>query len=235
VVYESVVISDERERWLEAGSPAVPWLVIDGTGHVLQHPSQAGLLLGLETPAALGDAWQVAWDVDAVLEGWLELVTTTGWQVLLEPMPVLERTVLALAVDTSIAIAVLPDAFTSGWFHWPGNARTGDTGDEAVVAYEASIVAGIEAVEDLLAFVTPVRDAWRRFLFEHDEALREEPERPTRTPRGELPWIRLLEAQRLHAAQHYRQAATYVASRGHRVPDLELAALHGLRLPQAIF
>ena len=97
--FESVVISVERERWLAAGSPPVPTLVIDGTAHVLQHPSQAGLLLGLETPPALRDAVQVAWDIDAVERAFLELIETTPWDALLTPMPVLNRTPLALAVD----------------------------------------------------------------------------------------------------------------------------------------
>ncbi len=56
-----------------------------------------------------------------------------------------------------------------------------------------------------------------------------------RTPRGELTWVGLLEAQRLHAAQHYRQATTQVSSLGHRVPVLDLALLYGMRLPTAIY
>ncbi len=96
--FESVVISIERERWLADGSPPVPTLVIDGTPHVLQHPSQAGDLLGLETPPALRDAVQVAWDVDSVLDAFLELVTKTPWEALLTPMPVLNRAALALNI-----------------------------------------------------------------------------------------------------------------------------------------
>ena len=230
-----MVITDERDRWRAAGSPPVPTLTIDGSAHVLQHPSQAGLLLGLDTPPSLRDAWHVAWHIDAVLEAWVELVTTTPWDALGEPMPVLGRTPLALAVDASVGIAALPDAFSSGWFHWPGNARTGETGDEAVTAYEASLVAEIRDRDDLLAFVRPVAEAWRAFLGENEEALRSEPDRPVRTPRGELPWVGLLEAQRLHAAQHYRQAVTFVASLGHAVPALELSELAGLQLPSAIY
>ena len=45
----------------------------------------------------------------------------------------------------------------------------------------------------------------------------------------------LLEAQRLHAAQHYRQAVTVVSSLGHDVPELDPASLAGLQLPEAIF
>jgi hypothetical protein len=235
VEYESVVITDERERWLAAGSPAVPTLTIDGAPHVLQHPSQAGVLLGLATPPALRDAWHVAWHIAAVLEAWLELVTTATWNVLREPIPVLDRTPLALAVDTSIGIAALPDAFSSGWFHWPGNPLTGATGDGAVMAYEASIVEAVHDRHDLLAFVRPVAETWSAFLFANEQALRDHPDRPVRTPRGGLPWVGLLEAQRLHAAQHYRQAATFLSARGQSVPDLDVETLDGLTLPKAIY
>jgi hypothetical protein len=235
VEFESVVISAERERWIAAGSPPVPTLVIDGTPHVLQHPSQAGQLLGLETPPALRDAVQVAWDVDAVAHAFLELAETTPWAALLTPMPVLNRTPLALAVDASVGITALLEPFNAGWFHWPGNPVTGELGDAAVVAYEASIVATIGDRDDLLAFVRPVADSWRRFVVENEDAFRDDPARAVRTPRGELTWVELLEAQRLHAAQHYRQAVTQVASLGHCVPRLDLSTLYGMRLPTAIY
>jgi hypothetical protein len=235
VEFESVVISVERERWIAAGSPPVPTLVIDGTAHVLQHPSQAGLLLGLETPPALRDAVQVAWDVDSVLDAFLALVETTPWDALLTPMPVLNRTPLALAVDASVGIKALLEPFETGWFHWPGNPVTGETGDKYVVAYEASIVSTIGDRDDLLAFVRPVVESWRTFVLEHEDAFRADAARAVRTPRGELTWVELLEAQRLHAAQHYRQAATQVTSLGHATPGLDLSSLYGMRLPTAIY
>jgi hypothetical protein len=235
VQFESVVISSERERWIAAGSPPVPTLVIDGTPHVLQHPSQAGLLLGLETPPALRDALQVAWDIDAVAEAFLELVTATPWEALNTPMPVLGRTPLALAVDASVGIKALLEPFATGWFHWPGNPDTGETGDQSVVAYEASIVAAIADRDELLAFVGPVAGAWRAFVAESEDGFRADPARAVRTPRGELTWVELLEAQRLHAAQHYRQAVTQVASLGQPVPPLDLSTLYGMRLPAAIY
>jgi hypothetical protein len=229
------VISEQRERWVADGSPAVPTLVVDGVAHVLQHPSQAGMLLGLDTPPVLRDAWQVAWDIDAIAQAWLELVTETPWDALVEPMPVLGRTPLALAVDASVGIQALLKPFATGWFHWPGNPVTGETGDQAVVAYEASIVATIDDRAGLVAFVGSAAGAWRAFVVNNEDAIRAEPARPVRTPRGELTWVGLLEAQRLHAAQHYRQATTQVASLGHPIPDLDLQLLYGMRLPHAIY
>jgi hypothetical protein len=230
-----VVISRHRERWLADGSPPVPTLVIDGERHILQHPSQAGLLLGLEIPPALRDAVQVAWDIDSVLRAFVELAEATPWDALLTPMPGLNRTPLALAVDASVGIRALVEPFERGWFHWPGNPVTGALGDAEVVAYEASIVAQIDERSDLLAFVRGTAERWRAYVSENEEAFHADPARRVRTPRGELTWVELLEAQRLHAAQHYRQAMTQVASLGHAVPALDLGTLYGMRLPQAIY
>jgi hypothetical protein len=229
------VISEQRERWLADGSPPVPTLVVDGEPHVLQHPAQAAALLGLETPPALRDAPRVAWDLDGIAQALLELAESTPWEALTAPVPGFGRTPLALAVDAANGIAQLPDAFSTGWFHWPGNPRTGETGDAAVVAYEASIVAGIEDRDDLLAFVRPVAEAWRSFVADEQDSFAAEAPRPVRTPRGELTWVELLEAQRLHAAQHYRQAASGIVASGHTPPPLDFDAMYGLTLPASIY
>jgi hypothetical protein len=213
----------------------VPTLVVDGAKHVLQHPEQAAELLGLETPPALRDAWRLAWDIDAIVEAWLELALDTPWPALLEPAGELGRTPLALVVDAFVGVAALTDALSSAWFHWPGDPRTGETGDASVVAYEASIVKEIHERDALLAFTRPVVNAWREALFEHEAMLRGEPERVIRAPRGSLSLVELLEAQRLHAAQHYRQATSSLAEHGNAVPRLDLGTLHGLRLPQAVY
>jgi hypothetical protein len=229
------VITEDRERWLGAGSPPVPTMVVDGTPHVLQHPAQAAALLGIELPPALRDASQTAWDIDALADAWVELLAATSWDVLVEPLPRLGRTSLALGVDTMIGIAALRDSLASGWFHWPGNAATGETGDAAVVEYEAAIVGTIAGRDDLLAFVRPVAGGWRDAIVEHSALLRDEPERIVRAPRGELALVSLLEAQRLHAAQHLRQATTFAASRDCAVPELDLASLPGLQLPELVY
>ena len=228
------MITERPERWRAAGSPAVPTLVIDGEPHVLQHPSDAAALLGFDTPTA-GDARQVAWDIDEVVGAWLELLETTPWETLLEPLPRLRRTPPDLGVDTLVGIAALTEAFSTGWFHWPGNPDTGVTGDAAVVDYQNSIAESIRSRDELLGFAQPIASAWRQALLHYDDALKTDPGRPMRAPRGELPWVRLLEAQRLHAAQHYRQATTFVASRGLPVPKLDVSALHGLELPQFVY
>jgi hypothetical protein len=230
-----VVISEQRERWLADGSPPVPTLVVDGTAHVLQHPSQAGALLGLETPPELLDARQIAWDIDAIAQAWLELVRRTPWPTLLVPVAGLGRTPTALAVDAGVGVRALAAAFAPGWFHWPGDPVSGETGDAAGAAYEASIVAGIGDHEALEAFVEATARIWRELVVDHEHEFEREPARPMRTPRGPIAWSALLEAQRLHAAQHYRQASSGTAAQGIEPPELELESLYGMRLPQALY
>jgi hypothetical protein len=144
------VISEERERWLEAGSPPVPTLVIDGIPHVLQHPSQAAVLLGLEAPPQLRDARRVAWDIDSLMAAWVELCTDTPWDVLTAPIPGFGRTPLALAVDASVGIQALRDPFASGLFHWPGNPETGETGDQNL--YDDFLNTFSNQIPDLIEF-----------------------------------------------------------------------------------
>ncbi|NUR76758.1 MAG: hypothetical protein HOQ28_10805 [Thermoleophilia bacterium] len=212
----------------------MPTLVIDGVAHTLQHPSEAGMLLGLTVPPALRDARQTAWDLDAIVEAWLELAERTPWAVLTAPGVVLRRTPLALTVDALVGVAALTGALWTGWFHWPGNPATGETGDASIGPYEASVVAAIADRGDLLAFGRRVAAAWHDALAEHDEALVADPAQPVRTPRGRLAVVELLEAQRLHAAGHYRQATASLAAAGAPVPEFDLATLHGLVLPETL-
>jgi hypothetical protein len=225
-----VVISEQRERWQAAGSPPVPTLVVGGAAHVLQHPSQAADLLGLETPPALRDALQVAWDLDALVEAWLELARNTPWDVLTAPGVVLGRTPLALTVDGLVGVAAVTAALWTGWFHWPGNPETGATGDAEISPYEASVVATIDDRDDLLAFATRVARGFRASLAEHNDLLRDDPASPILAVRGELTLVELLEAQRLHCAGHYRQATAAPGV----VRTLDLATLQGLVLAEAI-
>jgi hypothetical protein len=220
------VITEQRERWLAAGSPPVPTLVLDGVPHVLVHPGQAPALLGLAVPLELRDAEQVASDLDELVDAWLELAAATPWTVLTAPGVVIGRTPLALAVDALHGVAALTGALWTGWFHWPGNPETGETGDAAIGPYEASLVAAIGDRGDLLAFAERVALGWRAALREHEL----DPAERVRSPRGELALVELLEAQRLHCAGHYRQAAAAPGV----VATFDLATLSGLVVAEAL-
>ena len=224
------MISEQRERWLAAGSPPVPTLVLEGVPHALQHPGHAAALLGLEPPTELREVLRVAADVDAIVAAWIDLAEKTPWPVLTAPGAVLGRTPLALAVDATVGIAALTGALWTGWFHWPGNPETGATGDEEIGPYEASVVARSAGRDDLLGFVERVARGWRATLDEHEATLRDDPGRPVWTPRGVLTLLELLEAQRLHCAGHYRQATAEPAV----VRTLDLATLPGLVMADSI-
>jgi len=225
-----VPITEQRERWLAAGSPPVPTLVLDGVAHALQHPGHAAALLGLDLPPGRRDAWSVAADVDTVVGAWLDLAAETPWPVLTAPGVVLARTPLALTVDALAGVAALTAALWTGWFHWPGNPETGATGDGEIGPYEASIVARIESRGDLLGFARRVGRGWGATLAEHEGTIRSDPARTVSTPRGTLTLVELLEAQRLHCAGHYRQATAAPGVVG----TLDLATLPGLVLAEAI-
>jgi len=224
------VITEQRDRWLAAGSPPVPALELDGVLHALQHPGHAAALLGLEAPPELRDALRVAWDIDTIVEAWLGLAEMTPWPALTTRGVVLGRTPLALAVDGLVGVAALTGAVWTGWFHWPGNPETGTTGDSTIGPYEASVVARIGRRGDLLAFVRRVARGWRATLAEHEATLRDDPAQPMRTPRGELTLVELLEAQRLHCAGHYRQATAAPGV----VRTLDLATLPDLDLADSL-
>jgi hypothetical protein len=230
VEFEAVAITEQRERWLAAGSPPVPTLVLDGVAHALQHPGHAAALLGLDLPPERRDAWSVAADVDTVVGAWLDLAAETPWPVLTAPGVVLARTPLALTVDALAGVAALTAALWTGWFHWPGNPETGATGDREIGPYEASIVARIESRGDLLGFARRVARGWGATLAEHEGTIRSDPARTVSTPRGTLTLVELLEAQRLHCAGHYRQARAAPGVVG----TLDLATLPGLVLAEAI-
>jgi hypothetical protein len=224
-----VVITEQRERWEAAGSPPVPTLVVGGVPHVLQHPAQAAELLGLATPPALRDARQVAWDLDALVDAWLELARATPWDVLTAPGVVLDRTPLALAVDALNGVAAVTAALWTGWFHWPGNPETGATGDAEIGPYEASVVASIHDRDGLLAYAGRVANGFHASVLDHDTLLGN-PAAPILAVRGELTLVELLEAQRLHCAGHYRQATAAPGV----VRTLDVTTLHGLVLADAI-
>ena len=114
-------------------------------------------------------------------------------------------------------------------------AGDGELQVTGLVGASGSVLTMVGAPPGAELDLQPVVEAWRAFVLDHDAELRADPARPVKAPRGELTWVELLEAQRLHAAQHYRQAATQVASLGHPVPGLDLATLYGMRLPDAVY
>jgi hypothetical protein len=211
----------------------LPALDIGGAVHALGHPSQAASLLGLAAEDA-GDPVRLGWDLHRVLEAWLEAAALVPWDALLAPTPSRGRTPRELAVNTFVPVGLLPAALASGRFPWPGDPVTGEPGDDALRAHELGLEAAIGDTAALRAFAEPILRAWGAFLLDED-ALRAGAGRAVETPSGTLPYARLLDAQRLHAAQHLRQVTTAFAAAGLPVPAFRPEAHAGLRLPARVY
>jgi hypothetical protein len=213
-----VDVGEDAARWQAAGAPVLPALVVDGVAHSLGHPVQVAALLGLAVET-IEDPVRLGRDLDRILEAWLEAVALVPWQALLEPTPSRGRAALELAVNTFVPVRLLPAA----------------GGDEALRRHELALESRIAGTDDLLAFAEPIRLGWIAFLGESEDELRGAPDRPIVTPAGTLPYAGVLDAQRLHAAQHLRQVTTHLAAAGLPVIDFRPERLPGLRLPARIY
>jgi hypothetical protein len=232
--YRSVDVGHATAHWQAAGSPVLPALVVGGVAHPLSHPVQVASLLGLEGES-LGDPVRIGWDLHRVLEAWLEALELVPWPAVLEETPSRGRSTLELAVNTFVPVGLLPDAFATLRFAWPGNPVTGERGDAPLREYELPIEATITDAARFTAFSEPLLHAWAAFLDEHEHDLRASAGREVQTPAGALPYVGLLDAQRLHAAQHFRQMTTFFRATARPVPPFDPTALGGLRLPQRIY
>ena len=93
----------------------------------------------------------------------------------------------------------------------------------------------IAGTEELLAFAQPIRCGWAAFLAESEANSAPPPTDRSWRPAGTLPYAGVLDAQRLHAAQHLRQVTTHLAAAGPPVVDFRPERLGGMRLPARIY
>ncbi len=227
-------VAESPRSWRAAGAPLLPALLVDGVSHSLGHPVQVATLLGL-AGGAVQDPVSTGWDLHRVLEAWLDALALVPWAAVLEETPSRGRTTRELAINTFVPVGLLPAAFIEGRFAWPGDPLTGEPGDDALRAHELRIEASITGTESFAAFAEPIRLAWAEFLLEEEQALRAAPDRDVATPAGSLPYGALLDAQRMHAAQHYRQVTTFFEATGRKVPDFRPESLGGLHLPAQVY
>ncbi len=199
-----------RRRWIEAGRPTVPSLVLDGRAHPLLHVSQIAELLGLPAPA-VGSPDDGARAL-AVLDAWLDAVRTAEWQVLLEPTPSRGRSLRNLTVNVFHPFELLPGAWALGEFPWRPEQ-------------DAEREAALTTHERLVAWAAAIGAGWSSFLDRGNLALRD----PLVTsPRGRTRFSTLVSFQRWHAAYHYRQL-THVLGVGRD------EVLDGIDLPLDVF
>jgi len=191
VAFESLNAADGgegRRRWVEAGCPTVPALVLGGRAHPVLHVSQIAELLGLAAPRA-GSPVREGADALAILDAWLERARSARWETLLQPTSARGRSLRNLTVNVFHPFELLPAAWTSGEFPWrpeeDGALELGLTDEAGLFGWAEAAAAG-----------------WRSFLDREDVTARD----PVVTsPRGEMRFSALVAFQHWHAAYHYRQ------------------------------
>jgi hypothetical protein len=223
VEFESVDICtpDGGARWVEAGQPIVPCLLVDGVTSSILHVSQLAAMLGLEAPPQL-EVTRLAWDAVAVLDAWLQLIRPLDQETLTSPTPSRGRSLRNLTVNVFHPFELLPTAFETGSFDWD---PTLDEDREAALTDAASVV----------AYASDRHVAWQDWLRESEsDLLARDPD--ITSPRGRVRYANLLDSQRWHAAFHYRQLLAFLEGRGYDLTRARsLASLEGLTLPAEIF
>jgi glutaredoxin len=223
VEYESVnpVETDGQARWEELGRPRIPSLVFGGHSIAIYHVSQVASLLGI-TAVESAESVRLAWDIAALLEAWSDQLAAIDFQTMIAPTPSRGRTIRNLTVNVHEPIHELTVAWEQGTFTWdtdPDEARAAQFEDEQAVRSYADA-----RTAEWIMFLTDLGD----------DIGHRNPEVSAGAER--LSFGALLDAQRFHAAFHYRQVTTFLAERDATVPPrLQLHRLEGLSLPEAIF
>jgi hypothetical protein len=231
VPYDSVNTEERKAVWLDAGSPPVPALLVDGTVHSVTHPLELASLLGLAVEPA-EQAERIGWDLDRILGAWIDCARLTPWEVWLEPTPSAGRSALDLGIDSFVPIQLLPDAWRNGVFPW-GTLEW--PSPQGALAHKEELNALCFELGAFLDFVEPIRLEWSTFLTGEHAALNAGPDREVEMARGApIPYSRLLEMQRIHAAQHYRQVITHLSSTGRPIPAFRPEQLN-ITLPDRVY
>ena len=212
---------DGAARWVDAGRPIVPCLLVGRVASPILHVSQLATMLALEAPAHL-EITRLAWDGAAVLDAWLKLIRPLDQETLTAPTPSRGRSLRNLTVNVFHPFELLPTAFETGRFDWD---PTLDEDREAAVQDAAAVV----------AYASDRHLAWQDWLRENESGLLARDPDIT-SPRGHVTYANLLDSQRWHAAFHYRQLLAFLDGRGHDLTGARsLASLHSLTLPAEIF
>ena len=208
-------------RWVEAGRPVVPSLLLGDTASPVLHVSQLASIFGLEAPSQV-EVTRLAWDTVIVLEAWVKLIRPLDLATLVAPTPSRGRSLRNLTVNVFHPFELLPVAFETGHFDWDPSL---DEIREAGLEDEAAIV----------AYASDRHLAWQDWLHDSEaELLTRNPN--ITSPRGRVTYSSLLDSQRWHAAFHYRQLLAFLNARGHVVTGaLSLTSLIRLDLPAEIF
>jgi len=224
VSFESINIADGGAgalQWRQAGKPLVPTLMIDGRAIAIQSVAQIAAALGLTDVDRLGSA-VLAKDATSLLEDWARAIRDLDWDLLLEPTPSRGRSLRNLTVNVFHPFELLPSAWASGEFAWDPD-RDGDR--ESRLPDSASVS----------AYVGRTLSEWHEFLRDVSEELQVHD--PTiASPRGEVLYSQLLDAQRWHVAFHSRQLDAFLLDKSEaHEPIYRRERLASLTLPAEVF
>lgn len=212
-----------ERKYIEAGSPTIPALLVDGRSFPVLHPVQMASVLDLPRPGGFPDTLRMAWDSVAILENWVEVLPKTSWELVLKPTPSRGRSIRNLTVNTFRPYGLLREAWRTGTFDWY-------TGEE-----DTKQETQIEDLEGLEAFARSVLRSWEEFVTtEADELAVEDPR--IASNRGDAPFSTILGAQRWHAAFHHRQLLDFLRKEGiEPIGILDVEGFTDLELPESVY
>jgi hypothetical protein len=211
-----------QRRYVEAGSPMIPSLLVGGRTFPILHPSQIASLLDLPETEPGVDSVRLGWDAVSILDNWVELLPEASWASLVAPTPSRGRSVRNLTVNTFRPFELLVEARRSHTFRW----YTG----EADAERERPLV----DYEKLAGFARRILYRWEDFMMESGEELGEDPE--VASNRGMVPYSVILRSQRWHAAFHHRQIVAFLRSEGVELEGaLDVEAFEDLELPREVY
>lgn len=214
---------DGQRRWIDAGRPMIPSLLVDGEARPLHHPSQIPAMIGSPAVEETSSARRVAWDTTTILEDFIELIRSATWEQLNIPTPFRDRSSRNLTVNVFRPFAMLPESWVSHRFDWWGG--------EADLQQEALL----RDKDALIGFATDIFVAWQSFLLDHEDHIAAS-DPIIGSNKGDVPYSTLLLTHRFHSANHHRQIRDVLGRHGVDVsPRLRTENMHDIGLPPELY
>lgn len=154
--------------------------------------SQLAAALGLPVPETQ-EPTRLAWETLPVLRWWLDRLRPLDWETLTRPTASRGRSLRNLTVNVFQPFELLPEAWRSESFPWEPE-RDG----------ERELLLG--SAPDVVAYAERIFADWTDFVLEHGEDLGGRDPMVV-SPRGDVRFSALLEAQLEHASFHREQLA----------------------------
>jgi hypothetical protein len=162
------------------------------------HVSQLAEALGIEaSPSA--EPTRVAWETLPLLRSWLDRLRPLDLGLLTAPTESRGRSLRNLTVNVFHPVELLPAAWSTGSFPWDP-----EQDDEREQALRTEL--------EVVGYAERILAQWTEFVLEHgDELGGRDP--VVSSPRGEVRFSSLLDAQLAHVAFHHDQLITFLRGR----------------------